>query len=94
MRLEEEFHGVVRLQVALGKMDGYRFDKRCLRYNDMVHTALNYGRCRKEFSEGAAWAGLDEVIEAASPDFPEMYSPDGVMSLCPDWMAKHCRGQE
>lgn len=84
--LEETMQGVARVQVALGKMDGFKFDKKITRYNDIVETAIRYGKCGTRFNEGAAWAGLIEAIESCSPDIPEMYSPEGVRGMVYDWM--------
>lgn len=85
-KLERRMHGEARLRVHLAKMDGFSFDKKVLRFNDIVDVAFRYGRCGGSFSEAAAWGGLQEAIEACSPDFPEMYAPQSVLSLCPEWM--------
>lgn len=50
----EQLHGEARLQVALGKMEKFAFDKSLTRWNDIVETALFYHDRR---------AGLIEAIE-------------------------------
>jgi hypothetical protein len=50
----EQIHGEARLQVALAKMEGHKFDKALTRWNDIVETAEFYNNPRD---------GLTEAIE-------------------------------
>jgi hypothetical protein len=61
--IASELHGTARLQVALARMEGHKIDKRLMRFDDLVETALQYGRISEVFdADTARWALRDEVI--------------------------------
>lgn len=46
--------GVVRLQIALAKMEGVELDKKATRYNDMVDSAIMWASFGESFSSEKA----------------------------------------
>lgn len=85
----DQLCGEARLQVALAKMQGCKFDKSITRYNDIAQTAIRYAAClghevldRRDIAR----TGLLEAVESCiiGSDF---YIPGkGPLSLVPDWM--------
>lgn len=59
-----ELHVRARLQVALARMDGHQIDKSCMRFNDIVAEAMQWGGLGKVFSPAMARdALLTETID-------------------------------
>ena len=78
----EQLHGVARVQVALARMDGHKFDKSQLRFNDIVHVAVSYPK----MGAATCYDGMREAIDACIIG-NDMHVPNGsVLSLAPSWM--------
>lgn len=90
--LTERLHGEARLDVALGRMNGRVYDKKQLRFNEIVQTALDYTDCGSPARVEVAFAGMREAIDACAPTRfdgtpNEMYVEGGsVRSLVQPWM--------
>lgn len=82
---EEKFHGIARLQIRLAQMDGRKIDRKVCRYNEIVETAMRYGRLRGVFDEGLAREGLTEAIDCCISGDP-MHTGRSCITLVPDWM--------
>lgn len=84
--LREYLHGISRLQIHLAKMDGCRVDKKICRFNDIVDTAIKYGRLGENFSPVHAVSGLKEVLDACIVGDPMHYEGGYVTGIVYDWM--------
>ena len=92
--IREELHAEARQQVDRLKTLGVVFDKKQLRFNDIVETAIRYGRCSAVFDPAAARRGLVEAISACIPNDPmyvekpnPMYvEKSNPITIVPDWM--------
>ncbi len=79
--------GRARIQVALGKLEGHTFDRKMIRFNDIVAGAMNYGRCGKFYSVRAAIDGLDDCVAACIVDDPMYVKGSGPAEAVYDWMS-------
>lgn len=78
---DEELHGRLRVQVALARMEGYKLDKKQLRFNALVAAARRYERLGAN-----VLSGLQEALDACVYGDP-MHIPGGsVETLVYDWM--------
>lgn len=88
-KLRDDLHRGARRLVLRERMAGRRFDKKCLRFNEIVSTALGYAALGGSMSPQVARHGLHEAIRACSPDYPQDYvagaSPLGLLQC---WRAE------
>ncbi len=90
MTLKEELHGTIRLQVALAKLEGYKIDKKLMRYDSLVDLALQYGAMSTTFNYDIP----KDVIRTEVVGVCVIDSPDYTGSI-PDfnWMCS-CKYEE
>ena len=78
---EDEIHIRARAEVLRRKASGVQFDKKQLRFNDIVFTALRYGE-----TPALRKAGMNEAIDACVIGDP-MHVPGGsVCDIVDSWM--------
>lgn len=83
---EEKLHSYARERVTALKAVGVVFDKKQLRFNDIVDVGLFYAACGDNVSTDIVYAGICDAVDACIPENP-MHIPKGsVQTMIQDWM--------
>jgi hypothetical protein len=88
MSLRDKLHAIVRADVDAINSSGRVFDKKQLRFNDIVEAGMRYGAVSSEFSENAAIWGAKEAVLACVVGDPMYVKGGSVLDIVPEWMVQ------
>ena len=82
----KELHIYARKQHEEMKSSGHKFDKKQLRWNDIVRVGVEYMQLGFIADPQTGLAGVREALMCCSPDFPEYYIKGGsCLSVSQPW---------
>lgn len=92
MTIEVHLHAFARAYADQRASKGAIFDRKMLRYNDIVAVGVFYSRCRVTPSVDVAVAGVREAVDACvkdtgngAPD-PAYVAGRGPLTMVQEWM--------
>jgi hypothetical protein len=83
---ENRLHIYARELVDKYKSDGSQFDKKQLRFNDIVNIGLHYSRCGTIPSQAIAESGIHEAVEACIIGNLAHIKGGSILSMINKWM--------
>jgi len=82
----QSLHAHARAYATALKAAGAMFDKKHLRFNDIVEVGLHYSRCGVSPSLDVALAGVREAVDACVIDDPQYIAGKGPLTMIQLWM--------
>ena len=80
-------HRFARRHAEKRKAQGAEFDKKQLRWNDIVAVGVFYGRCGAEFDMDAARGGVQEAVDSCIKNWEYgWYAGGTVLGMIQSWM--------
>jgi hypothetical protein len=83
---ESKLHELARAEVDRHKARGALFDKKALRFNDIVAAGVHYSRCGAIQRQGVAEDGVREAVEACVIGSAMHVPGRGPLTMIQTWM--------